>query len=127
MRISDALKQTRDLKVDFGPGGVLNVVYRPPSWTPAEMQALKDQKDVSQIVPQIRKLVVQWDLTDDYNNLIPLDPPPMIPAVLVRDENGDVTDGALTEVDDPLMHVPISIYLAIIRAVNEDGKPSPQA
>lgn len=130
MKMSDALKEVKDLKVDFGAGGVLNVVYRPPSWTPAEMEALQEDKDIRRIVDQIRKLVIQWDLTDDYNVLVPLEEPTPDPAIVVTSESGQIVEQAepeQRELYDPLMHVPISIYMKIIQAVNTDGKPDPQA
>jgi hypothetical protein len=128
MKMSDALKEVKDLRVDFGPGGILNVIYRPPSWTPAEMEALAADKDIKRIVDQVRKLVIQWDLTDDYNNLIPLELPAAPEAVVVTDDNGKVIEQEEPPAPhDPLMHVPISIYMKIIQAVNSDGKPDPQA
>jgi hypothetical protein len=130
MKMSDALKDIKDLKVDFGVGGTLNVIYRPPSWTPAEMEALQADKDIRRIVDQIRRLVIQWDLTDDYNNLIPLEAPKPDPAIVVTDNSGEIVEQKEPEpreLHDPLMHVPISIYMKIIQAVNNDGKPDPQA
>lgn len=128
MRISDALKEVKDLKVDFGAGGVLNIIYRPPSWTPAEMDELSKDKDIKKIVDQIRKLVIQWDLTDDYNALIPLEVPSPLPVILVTDEHGEhVEQGEPPAIVDPLMHVPLSIYMKIITSINADGKPDPQA
>ena len=128
MKMSDALKDIKDLKVDFGAGGILNVIYRPPSWTPAEMEALAADKDIKKIVDQVRKLVIQWDLTDDYNNLIPLELPAAAPAVVVTGDNGEVVEQEDPPAPvDPLMHVPISIYMKIIQAINADGKPDPQA
>lgn len=125
MRISDALKEVKDLKVDFGAGGVLTIIYRPPSWTPAEMDALSKDKDIKKIVDQVRKLVVQWDLTDDYNALIPLEEPK---PITVTSEDGTALENVSADVPyDPLMHVPISIYMKIIQSINADGKPDPQA
>jgi hypothetical protein len=128
MRMSDALKDIKDLRVDFGQGGILNITYRPPSWTPAELEALATEKDISKIADQIRKLVVQWDLTDDYNNLIPLAEPEPVPTVVVTDDDGAIIEQGKPEKPyDPLMHVPISIYNKIINAINSDGKPDPQS
>lgn len=128
MKMSDALKEVKDLDVDFGAGGVLHIIYRPPSWTPAELEALQEDKDIRRVVDQIRKLVIQWDLTDDYQNLVPLAEPVQPETVVVTGDHGEVLEqDAVEPVRDPLMHVPLSIYMKIIRAINEDGKPDPQA
>jgi len=130
MKISDALKEVRDLDVHFA-SEVLHITYRPPSWTPAELEELQADKNIRRIVEQIRKLVVKWDLTDEYQRLVPLELPAVEARHAVVRENGDPvdTDPALDAAPphDPLMHVPLSIYMKIITAINSDGRPDPQA
>jgi hypothetical protein len=127
MRISEALKEVKDLEVHFGPA-TLKLTYRPPSWTPRELDALKADKDIRRVVDQIRKLVIQWDLTDEYDRLVPLAlPVAPAPTVIVSEGGQDLEQEPAEAPIDPLMDVPLSIYMKIITAINEDGRPDPQA
>lgn len=105
MKISEALGERVDLAVAFPGGSVLNVVYTPSTYTVAELEELQSvERDATRVLASIRRLIVDWDLTDDSGAVIPLTEP---------------TEGE----DDPLRHVPTSIFARIFRAVNEDQGP----
>lgn len=119
MKISDALKDVRDIEVPFGPS-VLRVTYRPPSWTVAEAEELQGSKDINLVVDQIRRLVVQWDLTDDYDRIVPLEKPVQQPESVTFGEEGERIRTEAAVWDDPLRHIPINIYMKIIQAIRKD-------
>lgn len=97
MRISEALGERLPLAVQFpSSGSVLNVVYTPAAYTVAELEELqKAERDTSRIIKSVQDVVLEWDLTDDDGQPVPL-------------------------TTEALRHVPTSIFMQIIRAVNED-------
>jgi hypothetical protein len=100
MRINEALGDPKDLKIEFDGGGVLNVQYRPPNWTPREIEAMKaDEKNIRRVVAQMQGLLVAWDLTGNSGEPI------------------DIADA------EAMMDVPISIYNKITTAIREDNSP----
>lgn len=109
MKISQAVAPKKDVKVPF-EGAELQVVYRPLTYTvrqmdemAAEAEATGGGKATTRLLETIQKLVVTWDLTDEHDKLIVIE--------------GDLTD------DHPLRDVPSHIFVAIIKAVNEDQTP----
>jgi hypothetical protein len=100
MRLSEALGDIKDLDVTFDGGSVLHIQYRPPSWTPREIEAMQnDDKNIRRVVARIQGLVLAWDLTDN---------------------SGEPIDLASEEA---LMDVPLPVYNKIIVAVREDNSP----
>lgn len=123
MKIGDALKTTSDLLVPFGDA-TLRLTYRPSSVTIADIEALKADRDIKRVAEQVREQVVQWDLTDDYDRLIPLEKP--VPKII----ESDPESGAVSQIpaqDDPLHAVPISILTKVLIAIQMDQRPSPEA
>lgn len=116
MKISDALKRTTDLAVPFGDA-VLRLTYRPSAVTIADIEALKADRDIKRVAEQVREQIVQWDLTDDYDRLIPLERP----APTVTEGGGEIA------VADPLHGVPIHILTSALIAIQMDQRPSPEA
>jgi hypothetical protein len=127
MKISEALKERKDLTIPFGSGAVLQVTYQPSSVTIADIEALKADRDIKRVAEQIRQQVLQWDLTDDYDRIIPLAPPQ--PRIITQD--GDpIEPGAPTVTEpqkDPLHEVPIHILSKILIAIQTDQRPDPEA
>jgi phosphoribosylaminoimidazole carboxylase (NCAIR synthetase) len=64
MKLSDLLKKTRVITVEFGSESV-NVEYLVHAITPA---FLKDNPDV---IEQVKRVVVSWDVLDDEGNPLP--------------------------------------------------------
>jgi hypothetical protein len=118
MKLSQATAKERDL-----PGGVqfgeeaLQVTYRPLTYTVREMDAMKDSQDTNRIIETVKRLIVRWDLTDNDETPIPIDHP------MVEDEDGKLVPAD----DDPLRDIPTHIFSEILRAVNEDQQPDPEA
>lgn len=102
MLISEALGQSKSLAIHFDTGSVLNVVYRPTSFTIAEVQELESstRKDPMRLVRHVLDVVESWDLQmlgeHETRMAVPLEPEP------VR------------------LNVPTKILARILRAVNED-------
>lgn len=103
MRLSDAVSPARPITVPF-VGDVLNVEYRPMSYTPEQLDKMqadaakaKDPKAaVAGMVDQMLKLLVSWDLTqDDGSTPIPI-----------------TAEG--------LRGVPLNVYTEVMRAVARD-------
>lgn len=112
MRISDAKSESRDVAVRFETGD-LNVTYRPISYTINEAERLTSESSdlakatpeqraakMSQLATTISNLVVAWDLEDDE-------------GVTIDPQNAEA-----------LRDVPMNIFNEVIRAINEDQKPS---
>lgn len=109
MRISEALSPARDIEVRF-EAAVLNVTYRPMSYTLEEIDRLEaevTQKGGSaeqrkarleSLLDSIGRLVVSWDLTHDDESMI--DP---------KDK-------------DALRKVPSNVFTEIIKTVNADQR-----
>lgn len=115
MRISDAKSKSRDVAVRFETGD-LNVTYRPISYTINEAERLTSESSdlakatpeqraakMSQLATTISNLVVAWDLEDDE-------------GVTIDPQNAEA-----------LRDVPMNIFNEVIRAINEDQKPSGEA
>jgi hypothetical protein len=99
MQIADALGEETSLAVSF-PKGQLNIVYRPMTYTVAELEQLqRSDKDPVQIVNSMLDLLVSWDLTDGDGAPVPID------------------------YESLRQKVPTAIFLRILRAVNEDQGP----
>lgn len=128
MRISDALKERRDIDVTFGTS-VLHVTYQPSTVTIADIEALKADKDIKSVARQVRQQVIQWDLTDDYDRLVPLDPPQ--PRIITQDGAAVEAEAGAPEVTeprtDPLHDVPIHILTKVLIAIQTDQRPDPEA
>jgi hypothetical protein len=138
MRISESIAASKTLDVVFDSGSVLHVVYRPSSYTIAEMEEMAslraDAKNgPARIIKMVQDLVQTWDLEgyqrqpvlsegeptfDDAGN-------PVTEQVLVDGQPVwvpvDVNDG------DAMRYVPTNIFRKIIDAVKEDQKPSGEA
>lgn len=127
MRISDALGERIPLAVHFPSGDVLNIVYTPMSYTVAELEELqRSERDVARIISSVRRLVLEWDLTDDDGVPIPLQ---HVTGMRVVTEDGgtvwepDPDQSGAVLPSDPLRHVPTNIFMQIFRAVNDDQTP----
>jgi hypothetical protein len=98
MRMSQATSKARTIPVAF-EGGDLTVTYRPASYTVRELDELQaDSKNTKRIVDSMLRTLVSWDLTDDDDNAIPLEV-------------------------EPLMDVPTSIFVEIMKAMQADQAP----
>lgn len=113
MKLSQAGAKAKTIPVEFEGGAVLEVTYKPLTYTVNEMDAMRGETDPSRIIETVKRLVTKWDLTDDAEVPIPLDHP--------VDEDGKPAK------DDPLRDVPTHIFGEIIRAVGEDQQPDPEA
>ncbi len=100
MRISEATIEQKPLAVTFG-SATLNLVYRPLSYTVKEMEDATKDRDPKNIVRTMQRLLVEWDLTDDDNNPIPLS-------------------------DEALVEIPSHIFTGIMQAVAKDSRPDPE-
>lgn len=106
MRISDAVSPVRPLAVPFDKGEVLNIEYRPMSYTPEQLDQMqadaqstvkKDQgRAVAGMVESMLKMLVSWDLTEDDG---------ATPVPIER---------------DALQKVPLNIFTEITMAVARD-------
>jgi len=63
LRIDEALAESKPLEVKFPGGGVLNIEYRPPAHTIAQMVELEANRSPETLVTLIQELVLGWDLT----------------------------------------------------------------
>lgn len=125
MRISEALGGIKDLAVEFAGGGVLNIRYRPSSYTVADLSNIDDEarKDPYRIITMIRDMVVDWDLEDNDGEPVALQLPPGTGNVVT--ENGEQVKTKqdkkeLLRLDPIAQKVPITLLVAIIRGVNDD-------
>jgi hypothetical protein len=125
MRIKDALKDIRDLDVDFGAGSVLHIKYRPSSFTVSDLSDLDNEakRDPYRIITIIRDMVLEWDLLDNSDEPVSL----LLPsgAGNIVTVNGDqiktkASKQELMRIDPIAQMVPITLLTTIIRAVNED-------
>lgn len=122
MRISDALKGETPLEVHFPSGSVLNITYRPASYTVAELEEIQGEKgNAGRIIEAIRRIVISWDLVDDEGRPVPLDRPTDAMLTVIDGESGTVARS--DPPDDQLRHIPTPIFREILRAVNEDQEP----
>lgn len=109
MKLSQAIAKARDIVVEFEAAS-LRVTYRPTSFTVRELDRLTEEqanaggKPTRNLLEMVKKTVITWDLTDDYDRLIPLD----------RD---------LDDQTDPLRDVPSVVFTEIMKKVNEDQQP----
>lgn len=124
MKISDALKTESTLQVPFGSEH-LTVVYRPSAATIQDLEALAKERNVGRLAQQVREQIVRWDLTDEFNNLIPLDAPG--PVTITQDGKPVDSTVSITGSADPLHQVPVSILVKILIAIQTDQRPDPQA
>lgn len=116
MRIDEALGEVKPLAVKFGPA-VLNIEYRPPSYTIEQLEAAKaDAENPDRLVRMVQDLIVGWDLTrplrDDEGNVVLGDNGASIEVPV------DVTNA-----DDVRKYVTTTVINGITVAVREDNKP----
>ena len=114
MRIDEALGDVKPLEVKVGRG-VLNIEYRPPAHTIAQMmEAQADKDNPERAVTMIQELVHAWDLT-------------RIEKVILE-PNGDPVEREvpvdLTSRDEIKNYVPATIITAIVKAVRADNDVS---
>jgi hypothetical protein len=115
LRIDEALAEEKPLEVKFG-SGLLNVVYRPPSFTIEEMVAADaDKGNPERLVRMLQDLIVGWDLT--RLEQVPYDPETTA-APFEREVPVDITNP-----DDVRKYVPNNIIMGIIKAVRADNDP----
>jgi len=114
VRIDEAIAETKPLKVFFGDA-VLNIEYRPPAYTIAQMtEAAADKGNPERLISMIQDLVVGWDLTRTEKLL---------------DDNGEQVGEQEIPVDinndeDVRLYVPTTIIMGIVKAVRSDNDPS---
>jgi hypothetical protein len=135
MRIDEALGGSKDLAITFPTGSVLNIVYKPSSYTVEEIASLDGEarKDPRRIIRMVRDVVLKWDLEDRYG-IVPLDSPE--PARLYDENSRDdgtsvVVKRDIKEIikeelsrDEIAKRVPVAILTHIIREVNKDQSVS---
>lgn len=144
MRLSQAVSPAEKIIVPFANDAKLEVMYRPASYTPNELDRMQEEarekgktkRGMKSLVTSMRNMIVSWDLTDDNDVPISLE----APAVLL-DEDGSTryepkvdddgkpmfhedgspvfTDEPLTE-PDPMMDVPINVYMGVMKQVNTE-------
>lgn len=120
MRIDEALSESKPLAVKFN-GGVLNIEYRPPSYTIEEMVAADADKDnPERLIKMIQDLVVAWDLTRLAKVAIaPAVGNDFTESIVEQEVPVDVTNP-----EDVRRYVPQNIIMGIIKAVREDSNVS---
>jgi hypothetical protein len=102
VKISQATADSKPCSATFGEN-VLNFVYRPLTYTVAEMEAMQeDTPRPGAIIESMMKLLVSWDLTDEDDVVIPLEA-------------------------DALRTIPSHIFTGIMQAVGKDQTPSGEA
>lgn len=114
MRIDEALGEIKPLEVKIGRG-VLNVEYRPPAHTIAQMmEAQANKDDPERAITMIQELIHAWDLT-------------RIEKVVVE-PNGDPVEREVpvdpSNRDDIKYFVPDVIITAIVKAIRADNDVS---
>jgi hypothetical protein len=106
VKISEALGAAKPLAVPIGDG-TLNVTYVPADYTAVELEGIvagESDTRVRAVVDLFVKHVKAWDLEfNDRDELIPLDP-----AVLRTD-------------------VPMHILAEVLKAVQKETSPNPEA
>lgn len=102
MKISQATAVEKALPVPFGDA-TLNVSYRPLTYTVTELEKMEtgDAK-AAQIIDSMLRLLVSWDLTDEFDQPVPL-------------------------TADALREIPTHIFTGIMQAVGKDQTPSGEA
>lgn len=114
MRVSEALEDFKPLAIKFG-SAVLNVEYRPPSWTITQLEQTKaaaTDENFDRLAGMLMEVVRAWDLTriekvpDDRTES----------GFIEREVPIDIT--VHQEVKD---HVPLSLINRIIKAIQEDN------
>lgn len=113
MRIDEALAESKPLAVKFG-AAVLNIEYRPPSFTIEEMVAADaDKENPERLISMLQSLIIGWDLTR---------------LETVDQENGESFQREvpvdITNPDDVRKYVPNNIIMGIVKAVRMDNDPS---
>lgn len=106
MKISEALGAEKPLAVEFDSGAILNITYKPPAYTIAEIEAAQEaaNKDPKRIIEMVQTLVTSWDLTDDDGVLV-----------------------SLASFEVLRTKVPSPVFGGIMRAIREDQNPSGEA
>lgn len=88
-KLSDFTERTLDVVVDIA-GMKLNLVVRPFRWTIDEETQLLSSDNASDardnLLTFFCSVVESWDLTDDYENVIPINPESLsdLPSVLLQ-------------------------------------------
>ena len=119
MRIDEALAESKPLAVKFGTA-VLNIQYRPPSFTIAEMvEAEADKDNPERLVEMIQSLIQGWDLTRLETVTAGSGEGGETPVQIQREVPVDITNP-----DDVRKYVPSPIIYGIIKAVRADNDPS---
>jgi hypothetical protein len=115
VRIDEAIAETKPLQVSFGGGAVLNIEYRPPAYTIAQMtEAAADKGNPERLISMIQDLVVGWDLTRTEMRVVEPNGDP-VPFEIPVDINND---------EDVRLYVPTTIITGIVKAVRADNDPS---
>jgi hypothetical protein len=116
MRIDEALAESKPLAVKFG-AAVLNIQYRPPSFTIEEMVAADaDKENPERLIEMLQSLIQGWDLT--RLEKVPYDPETTA-GPFEREVPVDITNP-----EDVRKYVPNNIIMGIVRAVRADNDPS---
>jgi D-alanyl-D-alanine dipeptidase len=114
MRIDEALAESKPLAVKFG-AVVLNIEYRPPSYTIEQMmEAQGDKENPERLIEMLQDLIVGWDLTRIEK--VPYDPETTA-GPHEREVPVDVTNA-----DDVRKYVKMNIIMGIIKAIREDNE-----
>jgi hypothetical protein len=69
-------QEDRDIVLDFGDAGSLNMTVRPSQYTIGHQRQLKKairEKDVATQADLLFAAVVSWDMTDEEGEVLPLD------------------------------------------------------
>jgi len=109
VKLSQAIAKARDITVPF-EGDDLHVTYRPASFTIRELDALTeaqkkgDGKPTRQLLETVKRVILEWDLTDEDEKVIAL-------------------DAKLDDEKDPLRDVPSVVFTEIMKKINEDQQP----
>lgn len=113
MRIDEAIAETKSIQVHFG-SAVLNVEYRPPAYTIAEMtEAEADKDNPERLVQMIQRIVIGWDLTRSVKRVLEPNGDPVEVEVPVD----------ITNPEDVRLYVPTTIIMGIVRAIRADNDP----
>lgn len=70
MKLTKLVEKTRKIKVLF-LGETAEVEYRMAAVTPKFMDEIKDLNTIDSIIHQVAMTVVNWDLTDEQDMVIP--------------------------------------------------------
>ena len=106
MKIAQAIGSAKTLSIDFGDAE-LNITFQPAQYTAADLEEIVagDQGEkIKSVVALVVEHVKSWDLEyDDSDEIIPLD------VEILRTA------------------VPLHILTAILKAVQKETQPSPEA